>query len=559
LTNPGLAVGTPEYMAPEQALGQEVDARADIYAVGTLMFEMLCGRVPFVGSSVAELLALKTGCEPPQPRLFAPTISAPLQAFILRCLARDRGDRPQSMEEVELRLFELSRDSGALSQPRLAGPMGGLLPSSPHLVLPPASAASAPSASSLAERLGTLAPPAAAGVTGSPLGSATSHGPSAPSHDALPLGGTEPGRRPTARRLTATALLLAVATVAIGFVSARYLTRPSPPPAEGPTAALSGSLARGPAASAKLTTARPAPSSQPSAGLAPATAPAGQPLAPATSPTPAPDARVVEVLEGRVPMLFEWARRTVAGGRFVSPPGDNLLELLTRIEDVAPNHPELPRLRGEAAATVLRRAREHLRRRQPQEAFELYRTLLAIESGAGSLTGVRAGSKPSGLARRFPRSELQLQLLYVARTGRSGGHGASLAAGHAAIELAPRSAAAHLALADALLAANRREAAAGEYRRVLELHPRSLERRLAEHGLVRLGLRPTHPPRGREIVGWAQPVRADYLPARRSFLRPPSAGLAPSQIRNMASAKSLPSTVTEPPPWTATVVPLPGT
>ena len=60
--------------------------RADVYAVGTLMFEMLCGRVPFVGGSAAELLALKTGFEPPLPRLFAPTISPPLESFILRCL-----------------------------------------------------------------------------------------------------------------------------------------------------------------------------------------------------------------------------------------------------------------------------------------------------------------------------------------------------------------------------------------------------------------------------------------------------------------------------------------
>ncbi len=218
-----------------------------------------------------------------------------------------------------------------------------------------------------------------------------------------------------------------------------------------------------------------------------------QPVQP-VQPAPAPDARVVEVLEGRVPMLFEWARRTVAGGRFVTPPGDNLLELLTRIEDVAPNHPDLPRLRAEAAANVLRRGREHLRRRQPLEAFDLYRTLLAIEGGVANLGAVRAAQKPTGLARRFPRSELQLQLLYVARTGR-GAHGAGLAAAHAAIEVAPRSAAAHLALADALLAANRRDAAATEYRRVLELHPRALERRLAEHGLGRLGLRPGRPAR----------------------------------------------------------------
>jgi serine/threonine protein kinase len=486
LTNPGLAVGTPEYMAPEQALGQEVDARADVYAVGTLMFEMLCGRVPFVGNSAAELLALKTGFDPPLPRLFAPTISAPLEAFILRCLARDCGERPQSMEEVELRLFELSRDSGALSQPRLLLPTSGPALPSPSVALHTAPVALSPSAAMLAERIGTLPSPVGGGIAGSPLGSATSHGPSAPSHDALPVAGAS--LRHSSRRLTATALVLAVATVAIGFVTARYLTRPHPGESSAPSSA--PSPARSPAQAIAPQPASPA-------APAPTAAPAGQALpsvAPPAPPVPAPDARVVEVLEGRVPMLFEWARRTVAGGRFVTPPGDNLLELLTRIEDVAPNHPDLPRLRAEAAANVLRRGREHLRRRQPLEAFELYRTLLAIEGGVANLGAVRAAQKPTGLARRFPRSELQLQLLYVARTGR-GAHGAGLAAAHAAIEVAPRSAAAHLALADALLAANRRDAAATEYRRVLELHPRALERRLAEHGLGRLGLRPGRPAR----------------------------------------------------------------
>ena len=476
LTNPGLAVGTPEYMAPEQALGQEVDARADVYAVGTLMFEMLCGRVPFVGGSAAELLALKTGFEPPLPRLFAPTISPPLESFILRCLARDRSERPQSMEEVELHLYELTRDSGALSQPRILPPTSG-----PGLSAAGSALSPALSAADLADRLGTLSAPAGSGVAGSPLGSASSHGPSAPSQEALPAAGL--GRRPPSRRLTATAGVLALTTVAVGFVTARYLTRPHPtsPPVPAPSPALVG--APGPSPAQLPAGVLPSPPS-------PSGSAAGQVAGPTAPAAPPADARVVEVLEGRVPMLFEWARRTVAGGRFVSPPGDNLLELLTRIEDVAPNHPDLSRLRAEAAATVLRRGREHLRRRQPLEAFELYRTLLAIEGGTASLTAVRASAKPAGLARRFPRSELQLQLLYVARTGR-GGHGAGLSAAHAAVELAPRSAAAHLALADALLSANRREAAAAEYRRVLELHPRALERRLAEHGLVRLGLRPS--------------------------------------------------------------------
>jgi len=492
LTNPGLAVGTPEYMAPEQALGQEVDARADIYAVGTLLFEMLCGRVPFVASSAAELLALKTGMAPPSPRTFAPTISFQLETLILRCLSQKSEDRPQSMEEVERGLVELARDVGMLSQPRL------LLPASAISGGPLASPSAATGAASLFASVDDLAAISATGFLGSPLGSATSQGPSVPSQDALPQAVTAAAPTPPARSqaVSLVAALLAVGIVIGGFATARHWmagrprTRSDGAPAVGaaPVVVASSPSQESPAPPAV------GPPQAASAAMAGAV-----PRAAGVTPAPA-DPKVVEVLEGRVPMLFEWARRTVVGGRYVSPPGDNLLELLTRIEDVAPNHPELGRLRSEAAATVLRRGREHLRRKQPLDALELYRALLAIESGAATASAVRASSKPTGLARKFPRSELVLQLLYVARTGRGGrstGTAAQLAAAHGAVEIAPRSAAAHLALADAFLAASRREAAASEYRRVLELHPRSLERRLAEHGLGRLGLRPPARSRGR--------------------------------------------------------------
>ena len=496
LTNPGLAVGTPEYMAPEQALGQEVDARADIYAVGTLLFEMICGRVPFVASSAAELLALKTGMAPPSPRTFAPAMSFHLETLILRCLAQRRDERPQNMEDVERQLVDLARDFGMLSQPRLllpASAISGGAATPVGLSLPALDASGAASSNSFA---------------GSPLGSATSQ---APSQDALLAAVSAQTPVPRSHRLTGVAALLAVAIVGGGFVTARHVTSQrqrlrmdhvdhvdqerasqsalAPAPGTKATAVPpSGPVAANPT-NAETASARPS--------LAAGSTATGSSI-PTATPSPA-DPKVVEVLEGRVPMLFEWARRTVVGGRFVSPPGDNLLELLTRIEDVAPNHPELLRLRSEAAATVLRRGREHLRRKQPLDALDLYRALLAIESGADHASSVRASQKPVGLARKFPRSELVLQLLYVARTGRGGrspGTAAQLAAAHGAVEITPRSAAAHLALADAFLAAGRRESATSEYRRVLELHPRSLERRLAEHGLVRLGLRAPSRSRG---------------------------------------------------------------
>ncbi len=92
-TEEGMYVGTPHYSAPEQLAGKEVDHRADIYAVGVLLSEMFSGGLPYAGSSTVELYMAQMQGEARPPSKFWPEIPAPLEALILRCIARDPGER----------------------------------------------------------------------------------------------------------------------------------------------------------------------------------------------------------------------------------------------------------------------------------------------------------------------------------------------------------------------------------------------------------------------------------------------------------------------------------
>jgi len=89
-TQTGLIFGTPLYMSPEQALGMEVDARSDLYAVGVLLYEMLAGRVPFQSEDPVALIRMQVSAEPPPlPDRVPPQLSA----IVMRLLAKRREDR----------------------------------------------------------------------------------------------------------------------------------------------------------------------------------------------------------------------------------------------------------------------------------------------------------------------------------------------------------------------------------------------------------------------------------------------------------------------------------
>jgi len=102
LTVPGTAFGTPEYIAPEQAMGQDVDARADLYGVGVVLFEMLCGRLPFVCKDDIAFLRAHIKEPPPAPSSVAPDakIPAAVDALVLRALDKNPDKRFANASEM---------------------------------------------------------------------------------------------------------------------------------------------------------------------------------------------------------------------------------------------------------------------------------------------------------------------------------------------------------------------------------------------------------------------------------------------------------------------------
>ena len=160
LTGTGLGVGTPEYMAPEQASSKSIDQRADIYALGVVFYEMVTGRKPYTADTPMAVI-IKHASEPlPRPKQFVPNLPDGVEKILLKALAKNPADRYQSMGKFASALEELF--SRAPTMPQSAPPgkravitqarsshLGGStskVPAEPHAGSPHANKSSTPHA-----------------------------------------------------------------------------------------------------------------------------------------------------------------------------------------------------------------------------------------------------------------------------------------------------------------------------------------------------------------------------------------------------------------------------
>jgi eukaryotic-like serine/threonine-protein kinase len=132
LTTPGSTVGTAAYMSPEQAKGDPLDARTDLFSLGSVLFEMATGQPPFGGRSTAEVFAALLMKDPPPVSSLNPAMPSALDPIVAKLLAKDRNQRYGSAEEL---LAELEGVSASVSSPGVVSP--ATASSAPPASVPP--------------------------------------------------------------------------------------------------------------------------------------------------------------------------------------------------------------------------------------------------------------------------------------------------------------------------------------------------------------------------------------------------------------------------------------
>src|ERR1700722_1971438 len=131
IPSPGIVCGTPEYMSPEQARGDVLDARSDLYAVGVILYQLLTGRLPFEADSPTQVVLAHLTRPPQDPRTLAPERKIPdaLAELCLKTLAKEPKDRYQDSDEMSAALGQALAKIEGRASGRVASPGSVACPS----------------------------------------------------------------------------------------------------------------------------------------------------------------------------------------------------------------------------------------------------------------------------------------------------------------------------------------------------------------------------------------------------------------------------------------------
>src|SRR4029077_14096462 len=117
-TESGVVAGNPRYISPEQVKGERhLDQRSDLYSLGVVLYEMLCGRPPFESRSQFELMMAHVNQAPTPPSSVQSKVPQVLDALVLKALAKEAGDRYPSAAAFGTAIAEVTEGGGDVSQP----------------------------------------------------------------------------------------------------------------------------------------------------------------------------------------------------------------------------------------------------------------------------------------------------------------------------------------------------------------------------------------------------------------------------------------------------------